>query len=230
MTTTLCRLLVLGTFVTACSSEPGTPTNNLFAAAPPAPAGEATTEASPAAQRLATFYAEKEGKPCAVYPAGQEFEFNKIRYKLEAPLVADPEVRLPWIRNGDERAALGRKGTKALILPASIQNTTPIALPWPGGVALITRDGERANEWYYNSQLYLKQSKRVEWPQTLKPDTWYDTISLYGVRADLTEGALLYFFTERYWRDARGYRHREIVAHAVVDLAPPKAIAPIRGG
>src|SRR5262245_22832387 len=71
----------------------------------PSPAGRT---AGPVALRLAKFKEEKEGKPCRAFAAGEEVRFGDFSYKIEAPLIADPETRLPWIANIDERRALSK--------------------------------------------------------------------------------------------------------------------------
>jgi hypothetical protein len=212
-----------------CSQETAAPGKARVAAGEDGTPSPVEHSPGPVALRFAKFKQDKEGKPCRVFAAGEEVRFGDFSYKIETPLVTDPETRLPWIANIEERRALSKKGMKAMILRMSVRNNAPVAQEVQHGMMFITRDGESHYGWPYNVKLHARASKRVEWPSWLSPDKWYDTVAIYDVPPEQRDDALLYFLQVTYKRDSNGHRQRILVDHAIAELAAPQPTDPIRG-
>ena len=193
---------------------------------------DARPRASDRAERFAKFrQRDGGGTACPTFAAGVDVVLGDFSYRFERPLLSDPETRLPWIANVDERRALSREHVKLLVVPFAVRNDAPAAGAIPHGIVLVTRDGETHGNWPYNERLWnTTHGRRALWNDRLGPDTWVETAYVFDVNPAELEGAVLSIARVTYERDRNGRSRRIVREQAVVDLAPAIPSDPIRGG
>lgn len=117
------------------------------ASEPPAPAASPPSDA---ALRLARFEEREQRRTCLVFGEGAEVAIADVSIRFDAPLVAEPETREAWVPDASERATLGRRGNRALIVPFVLRGAQ--ALPF--GCVLVTSDGATHAPWPANQRLW----------------------------------------------------------------------------
>ncbi|MFN0253275.1 MAG: hypothetical protein ACKV2T_40770 [Kofleriaceae bacterium] len=183
--------------------------------------------ASASAVRLADYKSKEHGHPAVVVPVKQPLRIYDFDIELEQPILAEPETRLPWIANLDERALF--RGKKALILPIKARNDSPVARELLLGFVLHTRDGKSHTGGVYNERLAAKQLGRIAWFDLKKqaPDAWVETVLVFEVDPAQLDGAVVYVARWITVRDLRGRRRSVVEQHLVADLAAAKDGPPI---
>lgn len=212
----------------ACETDPA-PAATSRAPATQAPDSDApVSSASRAATRLAEYKEREHRRPADVVAVGLPLRIYEFDVKLERPVLADAETRLPWIANVEERAAF--RGKRALIVPFSARNDAPVARELDVGFVLHTSDGKRHTGGVYNERLAAKQRGRTAWYdlQKLAPDKWVDSVLVFDVDPAHLEGAVLYVARWIRVRDRFGRWHSIVEQHAVADLQAPIEGPPIR--
>lgn len=185
-------------------------------------------EVSRAASRLAIYKEKETGRPAAVAAVGQPIRIFDFDVKLEQPVLVEPEIRLPWIANVDERALF--RGKRALIVPFTARNDSPVARRMGVGIVLHTSDGKKHVGGAYNERLAAKQRNRIAWydlPQ-LPPDKWVASLLVFDVDPAQLEGAVLYIARWVTVRDRFGRARSVVEEQVVADLPAPIDGPPIR--
>lgn len=198
-----------------------TPTDSVHETGP-------NTAASASATRLARYKEKEHQRPAVVAPVGETFALDDFDIKLGQPELADPETRLPWIANVDERALF--RGKRALIVPFSTRNNTPVARKLDFGFLLHTKDGKSHGGGVYNERLAAKQRGKISVfdMKRAAPDTWVDSVLVFDVDPAQLEGAVVYVTHWITVRDRFGRSRSVVEQHAVADIAAPIEAAPIR--
>src|SRR5512138_1526197 len=125
-------------------------------------ASESHDSGSGDAQRLARVKEREHGVPCSTYAVGSEVHYSEFVLHFETPIIAEPELRLPWIASDVERATL--RGSHVLIVPLAMRNTARVPRSPPHGFTLLTRDGIAHHGWTYNERVWSQQhGRRVHW-------------------------------------------------------------------
>lgn len=202
-----------------------TPTESVREARPKT---SASVSASASATRLARYKEKEHQRPAVVAPAGETFALDDFDIKLGQPELADPETRLPWIASITEREVF--RGRRALIVPFSARNNTPVARRLDFGFLLHTKDGKSHGGGVYNERLAAKQRGKISVfdMKRVTPDTWIDSVLVFDVDPAQLEGAVVYVTHWITVRDRFGRSHSVVDLHAVADIAAPIEAAPIR--
>jgi hypothetical protein len=227
------RIALLAVLLAACeSAEPRTEEQ------PSGDSTERTSERDPDddvapktasrhATRLADYKAKEHLVAADAIAAGEPVRIYDFDVKLGRPELAEPELRLPWIANVEERAAF--RGKRALIVPMSARNDAPVARGLDLGLVLHTRDGKRHTGGVYNERLAAKQRGVKGWYDLgrLAPDTWVDSVVVFDVDPAHVEG-VLYLARWITVRDRWGRGRSVVQQHVVVDLHAAIDAPPIR--
>lgn len=215
--------LLLFLVVAACEGDPAA----TAARSPGSPASaEVSIDAAAApavsahADRLATYKEREHRVPALRVAAGTELVVFEHTIRLDAPVLADAETRLPWIANVDERRLFA--GKRALIVPFSVRNDAPVARRLDVGFVLHTRDGKTHVGGAYNERLAAKQRGVTAFYDLgkLPPDTWRDSVLVFDVDPAHAAGAVVHVAHWTTIRDRHDRRRQVVAEHAVVDLAP----------
>jgi hypothetical protein len=183
--------------------------------------------ASRAATRLAAYKEKEHARPITVVPIGQPIRIDDFVVELGRPELADPETRLPWIANVDERAQF--RGKRALVVPFSVRNDAPVARGFELGLVLHTPDGKTHVGGPYNERLAAKQRARVVDLKRLTPDRPVEGVRVFDVDPAQLEGAVLYAARWIKVRDRSGHSKWVVDQHAVADLVAAIEAPAIRG-
>ncbi|MBN2799077.1 MAG: hypothetical protein JXX28_08005 [Deltaproteobacteria bacterium] len=198
------------------------------------PAGASISRlAGPYAISIGEYTTAENGLPCPIAGVGEEYKLGDWTLVFEPTELVEPESRLPWISNSDERRMFGKEGSKALIVPFKVRNDSPVKKDYDVLFAARTTDGERIRSGPYNEKLYYARAGRQNpWDAgKLTPGQWFETAYVYSVDPAFVDGATIVTRLEEQRRDQTDPRGRMIdvtvVQHAV-DLGPATEGEPLR--
>jgi hypothetical protein len=184
------------------------------------------------AHTLADYLAKQTpGVPCPVVGVGQELKVGEWTVRVDTVTVHEPESKLPWIKNVDERGWFAGKDRTALAVKYSVRNDTPVKKPRDLWVEIHTSDGEVPHGAPYNEEMLAKANGIPTVHGSYAPSTFMPNLDVRAAKIGATDDGAMWvrYSVSQIDPNDRSGRHKiEVIkAQGVIDLGKAAAGPPI---